>query len=290
MHGLHARISKRMRTSTFHLMTTRETPADAEIASHQLMLRSGMIRKLTAGIYTWTPLGWRVLKKVERIVREEMDRAGALELLMPAVQPAELWQESGRWEHYGPELLRLKGNCLIDLARYEEALTTLEQARAAIEAGPLRLYSDYGYGPFRIMRREDSEDLGICGLFRRDGLDEPDIGFATLPACCGNGYAYEASRAVLEYARDELGIVGVEGGALFVLGGASRGLAAKGGSVFKLDPATGLYAWVGVRPDRFVGDIQAIRVDIRQNRNSPAHDDGADQEQDQIPDVGKPAT
>lgn len=96
-----------MRASRFHLVTTRETPADAEIASHQLMLRSGMIRKLTSGIYTWTPLGWRVLRKVETIVREEMDRAGYLEMLMPAVQPAELWQETGRWEDYGDLLLRI---------------------------------------------------------------------------------------------------------------------------------------------------------------------------------------
>jgi len=97
-----------MRTSQFPLQTVKETPADAEIASHQLMLRAGLIRKLAAGLYNWLPLGLRVLRKVENIVREEMDRAGALELLMPVVQPAELWQESGRWEQYGPELLRLK--------------------------------------------------------------------------------------------------------------------------------------------------------------------------------------
>ncbi len=96
-----------MRLSRFPLSTLKETPADAEIVSHQLMLRAGMIRKQAAGVYSWLPLGLRVLRKVEAIVREEMDRAGALELLMPAVQPAELWQESGRWEQYGPELLRL---------------------------------------------------------------------------------------------------------------------------------------------------------------------------------------
>lgn len=95
-----------MKTSQFHLSTLKETPADAEIASHQLMLRSGMIRRLASGLYTWLPLGLRVLRKVEQVVREEMDKAGALELLMPAVQPAELWQESERWEQYGPELLR----------------------------------------------------------------------------------------------------------------------------------------------------------------------------------------
>jgi len=97
-----------MRVSRFLLSTVRETPAEAETISHQLMLRAGMIRKLAAGIYTWLPLGLRVLRKVENIVREEMNHAGAQELLMPAVQPAELWQESGRWDQYGPELLRLK--------------------------------------------------------------------------------------------------------------------------------------------------------------------------------------
>ena len=96
-----------MRTANFPLQTLKEVPSDAEIASHRLMLRAGLIRKLAAGLYTWLPLGLRVLRKVENIVRQEMDRAGALEVLMPAVQPAELWQESGRWEKYGAELLRL---------------------------------------------------------------------------------------------------------------------------------------------------------------------------------------
>ncbi|MBV1959767.1 MAG: proline--tRNA ligase [Pseudomonadales bacterium] len=97
-----------MRTSQYLISTLKETPSDAEVISHQLMLRAGMIRKLASGLYTWLPMGLRVLRKVENIVREEMDRAGALEVLMPAVQPAELWQESGRWEQYGPELLRVK--------------------------------------------------------------------------------------------------------------------------------------------------------------------------------------
>ena len=117
-----------MRTSQFPLQTLKETPADAEIASHQLMLRAGLIRKLAAGLYTWLPLGLRVLKKVERIIREEMDRAGALEVLMPAVQPAELWQESGRWEQYGPELLRLSDRHQRDFCfgpTHEEIITEL---------------------------------------------------------------------------------------------------------------------------------------------------------------------
>ncbi len=97
-----------MRTTQFPLNTVKETPADAEIASHQLMIRAGLIRKLAAGLYSWLPLGLRVLRKVEKITREEMEKAGALEVLMPALQPAELWQETGRWEQYGPELARLK--------------------------------------------------------------------------------------------------------------------------------------------------------------------------------------
>jgi prolyl-tRNA synthetase len=97
-----------MRVKQFFLSTLKEAPADAEIASHSLMVRAGLIRRLAGGIYTWMPLGLRVVRKVETIIRQEMDRAGALELLMPAVQPGELWQESGRWQKYGPELLRLK--------------------------------------------------------------------------------------------------------------------------------------------------------------------------------------
>ena len=97
-----------MRLSQFHLATTRETPADAEIVSHQLMLRCGMIRKLAAGIYTWSPLGLRVLRRVEAVVREEMNRAGAIEMQMPSIQPRELWEETGRWEKFGGQLLKIK--------------------------------------------------------------------------------------------------------------------------------------------------------------------------------------
>ena len=97
-----------MRLSRFHLATVKEVPADAEIASHQLMVRSGMIRKLAAGIYTWSPLGLRVLAKVARVVREEMDRAGAIELLMPSIQPRELWDETGRWQKFGGQLLKIR--------------------------------------------------------------------------------------------------------------------------------------------------------------------------------------
>ena len=95
-----------MRTSKYLLSTLKETPADAEVISHKLMLRAGMIRKLASGLYDWLPTGVRVLRKVENIVREEMENAGAIEVSLPVVQPADLWQESGRWAQYGPELLR----------------------------------------------------------------------------------------------------------------------------------------------------------------------------------------
>ncbi len=117
-----------MRLSQFPLVTAKETPADAEVVSHRLMLRAGMIRKLGSGIYTWLPLGLRVLRKVEAIVRDEMNRAGAQELLMPAVIPAELWQQTGRWDKYGPELLRFKDRHQRDFVigpTHEEVITDL---------------------------------------------------------------------------------------------------------------------------------------------------------------------
>lgn len=117
-----------MRTSQFPLNTVKETPSDAEIASHQLMIRAGLIRKLAAGLYSWLPLGLRVLRKVEHITRTEMEKAGALEVLMPALQPAELWQETGRWEKYGPELARLKDRHDRDFClgpTHEEIITDL---------------------------------------------------------------------------------------------------------------------------------------------------------------------
>lgn len=118
--------SDSMRSSNFFISTLKEAPSDAEIVSHQLMLRAGLIKRLAGGIYTWMPVGLRILRKVENIVREEMDRAGAIELSMPAVQPAELWQESGRWEKYGPELLRFKDRHQRDFVigpTHEEVIT-----------------------------------------------------------------------------------------------------------------------------------------------------------------------
>jgi len=124
-----------MKTSAFHLATLREVPADAEIASHQLMLRCGMIRKLTSGIYSWTPLGLKVLRRVERVVREEMDAAGCLEMLMPSVQPAELWRETDRWDNFGPLLLKMTDRAGREFAfgpTHEEVIT--EFARAELRS------------------------------------------------------------------------------------------------------------------------------------------------------------
>jgi len=96
-----------MKYSKFGIITTKNIPNDAEVISHKLMLRTGMIKKLASGLYTWMPLGFRILKKIENIIRQEMEHVNALEILMPAIQPSELWKESGRWDKYGPELLRM---------------------------------------------------------------------------------------------------------------------------------------------------------------------------------------
>jgi len=135
---------KIMRATQFFFATLKEAPSDAEIISHKLMLRAGLIKRLAGGIYTWMPLGLRILRKVESIIREEMDRAGAVELLMPAVIPAELWQETGRWEMYGPELLRIKDRHQRDFVigpTHEEVITDV--ARREIKSYrqlPLHLY------------------------------------------------------------------------------------------------------------------------------------------------------
>jgi len=137
-----------MRYSQYLLNTLKETPADAEVISHQLMMRAGMIRKVAAGIYNYLPLGLRSIRKVERIVREEMDRAGAIELLMPMVVPAELWQESGRWEQYGKELLRFKDRKEADFClgpTHEEVITDIVRREVkSYRQVPLNLYQIQG--------------------------------------------------------------------------------------------------------------------------------------------------
>ncbi len=133
-----------MRTSQYLLSTQKETPADAEVISHQLMIRAGMIRKLAAGLYTWLPSGLRVLNKIADVVRDEMNKAGAVEVLMPVVQPADLWEESGRWEEYGPELLRIKDRNQRDFVlgpTHEEVITALVRNEiSSYKQLPLNLY------------------------------------------------------------------------------------------------------------------------------------------------------
>jgi prolyl-tRNA synthetase len=151
-----------MRLSKFHLLTLREDPAEAEVVSHRLMLRAGMIRKLAAGIYTWAPLGYRVLSKIEAIVREEMERAGALEVLMPAVQPKELWEETGRWERFGPQLLKMRDRKDAEYCfgpTHEEVITDFARAE-------LRSYKQLPVNFFQIQWKFRDEIRPRFGVMR----------------------------------------------------------------------------------------------------------------------------
>ncbi|EPM69355.1 prolyl-tRNA ligase, partial [Pseudomonas syringae pv. actinidiae ICMP 18804] len=151
-----------MRTSQFLLATQKETPSDAVVVSHQLMLRAGMIRKLASGLYTWLPMGLRVLRKVEAIVREEMNAAGALEILMPGIQPAELWQESGRWEQYGPELMRL-----VDRHNREFCLgPTHEEVITDLARNELNSYKQLPINMYQIQTKFRDEIRPRFGLMR----------------------------------------------------------------------------------------------------------------------------
>jgi len=174
-----------MRWSRYPINTTKETPAEAEVVSHQLMLRAGLIRRLAAGIYTWTPLGLRTLRKVERIIREEMDSAGALELLMPAVQPAELWQESGRWEQYGPELLRLKDRHQRDFVigpTHEEVITDLARRE-------LKSYRQLPANFYQIQAKFRDEIRPRFGVMRgREFIMKDAYSFHATPASLQEGY------------------------------------------------------------------------------------------------------
>jgi prolyl-tRNA synthetase len=151
-----------MKTSKFFISTQKEVPAEAEIASHRLMLRAGLIRRLAAGIYTWLPLGLKVLQKVEAIIREEMNRAGAVELAMPVVQPAELWQESGRWQAYGPELLRFKDRHERDFVLQP----TSEEVITDLARGELKSYRRLPVHFFQIQTKFRDERRPRFGILR----------------------------------------------------------------------------------------------------------------------------
>ncbi len=171
-----------MRLSKFHLATVKEVPADAEIASHRLMLRAGMLRKHAAGIYTWAPLGLRVLRKVEQIVREEMDRAGALEMTMPTIQPRELWDESGRWQKFGGQLLKIK-----DRKEAEYCYgPTAEEVVTDFARGELKSYRQLPVNFYQIQTKFRDEIRPRFGVMRareflmKDAysfhLDDADLG------------------------------------------------------------------------------------------------------------------
>ena len=151
-----------MRVSQFFLSTLKEAPAEAELASHRLMLRAGMIKRLAAGVYTWMPLGLRVLRRVEAIVREEMNRAGAVELLMPVFQPAELWQESGRWEKYGPDLMRIKDRHQRDFV----AQPTSEEVITDIARKELKSYKQLPVNFYHIQTKFRDEVRPRFGVMR----------------------------------------------------------------------------------------------------------------------------
>ncbi|MCC6171178.1 MAG: proline--tRNA ligase [Gammaproteobacteria bacterium] len=175
-----------MRWSRYPITTVKEVPAEAEVVSHQLMLRAGLIRRLAAGIYTWTPLGLRTLRKVEAIVREEMDRAGALEVLMPAVQPAELWQESGRWDQYGPELLRL-------IDRHERPFVigpTHEEVITDLARRELKSYRQLPVNFYQIQTKFRDEIRPRFGVMRgREFLMKDAYSFHADAASLEQGYA-----------------------------------------------------------------------------------------------------
>jgi prolyl-tRNA synthetase len=174
-----------MRLSQYPISTLKEVPADAEVLSHRLMLRAGMIRRLAAGLYTWLPMGLRTLQKVERVVREEMNRAGGLELLMPTVQPSELWKESGRWGKYGPELLRFKDRHDREFAygpTHEEVVTDIARRE-------LRSYKQLPVNFYQIQLKFRDEIRPRFGVMRaREFLMKDAYSFHVDEASLAAGY------------------------------------------------------------------------------------------------------
>src|SRR5207342_3074797 len=189
-----------MRLSQFHLRTSKETPADAEIISHKLMLKAGMLRKLAAGLYTWSPLGLRVLRKVEAIVREEMNAAGAIELLMPTIQPKELWEETGRWEKFGGQLLKIKDRKEAEYAygpTHEEVITDFARQE-------LRSYKQLPLNFYQIQTKFRDEIRPRFGVMRaREFLMKDAYSFHADEASLAQGYRlmYEAYSRIFKIGR-----------------------------------------------------------------------------------------
>jgi prolyl-tRNA synthetase len=202
-----------MRLSQNPISTLKEVPADAEVISHRLMLRAGMIRRLAAGLYVWLPLGIRTLRKVERIVREEMDRAGALELCMPTLQPAELWKESGRWTKYGPELLRFKDRHDRDFVygpTHEEVITDIARRE-------LRSYKQLPVNFYQIQSKFRDEIRPRFGVMRaREFLMKDAYSFHADEASLAQGYRvmYEAYSRIFTRMGLKFRAVQADGGAI----------------------------------------------------------------------------
>jgi prolyl-tRNA synthetase len=208
-----------MRLSQYPINTTKETPAEAEVLSHQLMLRAGMIRRVAAGIYSWLPLGLRVVRKVENIIREEMNRAGALEILMPAVQPAELWQESGRWNEYGPELLRLKDRHDRDFVvgpTHEEVVTDIARRE-------LRSYRQLPVNFYQIQTKFRDEVRPRFGVMRgREFIMKDAYSFHVDEASMAAGYAAMREAYVRMFTRMRLNFRSVQADTGAIGGSASE--------------------------------------------------------------------
>ena len=184
-----------MRTSQYLICTLKETPSDAEVISHQLMLRAGLIRKLASGLYSWMPLGLRVLRKVEGIIREEMNKSGAQELLMPVVQPAELWEESGRWAQYGPELLRI-----VDRHQRDFCLgPTHEEVITDIVRNEIQSYKQLPINLYQIQTKFRDEIRPRFGVMRaREFTMKDSYSFHTSESCLETTYQkmYDAYTAI----------------------------------------------------------------------------------------------
>ncbi|MBV8743069.1 MAG: proline--tRNA ligase [Sinobacteraceae bacterium] len=202
-----------MRLSRYPIHTVKESPAEAEVLSHKLMLRAGLIRRLAAGLYSWLPLGLRVLQKVERIVREEMNRAGALELIMPVFQPAELWQESGRWKEYGPELLRIKDRHQRDFV----AGPTHEEVITDIARRELKSYRQLPVNFYQIQTKFRDEVRPRFGVMRaREFLMKDAYSFHMTEASLQEGYRtmYEAYVRIFTRTGVEFRAVRADSGAI----------------------------------------------------------------------------
>ncbi|MDE2251800.1 MAG: proline--tRNA ligase [Gammaproteobacteria bacterium] len=208
-----------MRLSQYPINTTKETPAEAEVLSHQLMLRAGMIRRVAAGIYDWLPMGLRVVRRVEQIIREEMNRAGALEILMPAVQPAELWQESGRWHEYGPELLRLKD-------RHDREFVvgpTHEEVVTDIARRELRSYRQLPVNFYQIQTKFRDEVRPRFGVMRgREFIMKDAYSFHADEASMAAGYAAMRAAYVRMFGRMQLNFRSVQADTGAIGGSASE--------------------------------------------------------------------